>query len=333
MGIVQLHDIRDEVIQLYKDGGGKVFYCGFKKLAPHYNIKEGSCTDWTGYPGSGKTELLFELLKNCSEYYDHKHLIYMPDAGSNAEVIAKLLHKFSGKQFHEHYYDAQGQRQEIENRITLQEVDRYILDVLNYFHIYNPKQSNRSKQVTPTEFWEYAVANKSKLSLFSAVIDSWNYMRHDTDGFSREDKWLEATLSNRNELAESSGLHFHTIIHPKTAKKDKDGRVVMPDMHQLKGGSEWGNNAKSVIIVHRDFDSHTTDVKVDKAKPNIVGVRGTTCLSYDIKQGKYFEILRGGDKKYAAPLGEGEEIERQTEMEVMNNEVLKEFRGEQDCPF
>ena len=85
--------------------------------------------------------------------------------------------------------------------------------------------------------------------------------------------------------------------------------------------------------MHRDFDSHTTDVKVDKAKPNIVGVRGTTCLSYDIKQGKYFEILRGGDKKYAAPLGEGEEIERQTEMEVMNNEVLKEFRGEQDCPF
>jgi primosomal protein N' len=114
MGVIQLQDIRDEVIQLYKDGGGKVYYCGFKKLAPHYNIKEGSCTDWTGYPGSGKTELLFELLKNCSEYYDHKHLIYMPDAGSNAEVIAKLLHKFSGKQFHEHYYDSLGQRQEIE---------------------------------------------------------------------------------------------------------------------------------------------------------------------------------------------------------------------------
>ena len=333
MGIVKLQEIRDEVINLYKYGGGKVYYCGFKKLAPHYSIKEGGCTDWTGYPGSGKTELLFELLRNCSEYYNHKHLIYMPDAGSNAEVIAKLLHKFSGKQFNEHYYDGDGAQQKIDDRITLSEVDRYLPEVLEYFHIYNPKESNRSKQVTPTEFWDYAVANKKKLDLFSAVIDSWNYMRHDTENFAREDKWLEATLSNRNELAESSGLHFHTIIHPKTAKKDKDGRVVMPDMHQLKGGSEWGNNGKSIIIIHRDFDSHATDIKVDKAKPAIVGIRGTTSLSYDIKQGRYFEILNGGIKKYAQPLGEGEEISRQTEMEVLNNGLLEKFKGESECPF
>jgi predicted ATP-dependent serine protease len=119
MGVVKLQEIREEVIDLYKNGGGNVFYCGFKRLAPHYNVKEGSCTDWTGYPGSGKTELLFEVLRNCSEFYDHKHLIYMPDAGSNAEVVAKLLHKFSGKQFNEHYYDSDGKQQKIEDRISL----------------------------------------------------------------------------------------------------------------------------------------------------------------------------------------------------------------------
>ena len=56
MGIVKAADIRDEVLHLYKNGGGNVYYCGFKGLASHYNIKEGGCTDWTGYPGSGKTE-------------------------------------------------------------------------------------------------------------------------------------------------------------------------------------------------------------------------------------------------------------------------------------
>jgi hypothetical protein len=333
MEIIKAQDIRDELIDLYKNGGGKVYYCGFQKLSPFYNIKEGSCTDWTGYPGSGKTELLFEVLRNCSEFYDHKHLIYMPDAGSNAEVIAKLMHKFSGKQFNEHYFDSDGRKQKIENRMSIGDLDRYLPEVLNYFHIYSPKASSRSKHITPTEFWNYAVSNRKKLGLFSAVIDSWNYMRHDTDGFSREDKWLEATLSNRNELAESSGLHFHTIIHPKTAKKDKDGNLIVPDMHHLKGGSEWGNNAKSVIIVHRDFNSTVSEIKIDKAKPAIVGIRGTTALSYDIKQGKYFEMLAPGVKKYAEPLGEGEEINRQTEFEVMNNDVLKEFSGEQDCPF
>ena len=46
-------------------------------------------------------------------------------------------------------------------------------------------------------------------------------MRHDTEGFAREDKWLEDTLSFRNELAERSNMHFHTVIHPTKARKDK----------------------------------------------------------------------------------------------------------------
>ena len=48
---------------------------------------------------------------------------------------------------------------------------------------------------------------------------------------------------------------------------------------------------------------------------------------------KKLELLPGGEKKYAEPLADGEEIERQTEFEVINNDVLQNFKGEQDCPF
>ena len=240
--------------------------------------------------------MLLQILVNCSKWYGHKHLIYMPDAGSNEEVIAKLIHKYTGKQFEEYYFDKRGNKVEVKNRITEKELFKLLPTILEYFKIFLPlvKEGNktRSKAITPIEYWNFAAANKKELGIFSAVIDSWNYMKHDIGG-QREDQWLESVLSYRNELAERENLHLHTIIHPKAAVKDKNGKILIPDMHNLKGGSEWGNNGKSIIIAHRDFESNITDIKIHKAKPRVVGVQGMTALQFDLNYGGFFEIVNG----------------------------------------
>ena len=299
MNIVSLEEIESEVMDHYKTGGGKVFSLGFIGLNSLYAIKEGGCTDWSGLPACGKTELLLDCLKFCSRHYRHKHLIHMPDAGTVAEITGKLIHKLSGKQFSRHYFNQNGDRVEIENRITEKEIRELLPVVSEYFKILDPKKSNNSKALTPKEFWQFATENKNELGIFSAVIDSWNYMKHDVKDL-RYDQWLEDTLSFRNELAERNGLHFHTIIHPKSNKK-VEGKVAIPDMHDLKGGSEWANNGKSIIIVHRDFGGTITDIKVNKAKPNIVGRQGLTSLCYDVKKGCYYEFINGR-KRFAQPL-------------------------------
>lgn len=60
-------------------------------------------------------------------------------------------------------------------------------------------------------------------------------------------------------------------------------------MHSLKGGSEWSNNGKTIIVVHREFASNITQINIQKAKPKIVGKQGNTVLQYDVKEGKFFE--------------------------------------------
>ena len=301
MDIIKENEIREKVLDFYHSGGGKTYFVGYKSLAKHYSIKEGGCTDWTGYAGSGKTELLLDLLKNCSRYYRQKHLIHMPDAGTVEEVVGQLIHKLSGKQFDEFYYNSLGERVSIEDRVSEDEIKHYLPIVLEYFKVLDPKQKTNSKALTPKQFWQFAVDNQKELGVFSAVIDSWNYMRHDTEGFAREDKWLEDTLSFRNELAERSNMHFHTVIHPTKARKDSEGKTIAPDIHSLKGGSEWGNNGKSIIIVDRDFESNTSNIIVAKAKPKIVGIRGTTTLCYDVKTGQYYEF-KDGIRYEAQPL-------------------------------
>jgi hypothetical protein len=295
--IFKYQEIEHSIFEHYKSGGGKTFYLGFPNLAKHYSIMEGSRTDWTGYPGSGKTELLLECLVNTSEWYGHKHLIHMPDAGSTSEVIAKIMHKMSGKQFKEFYYNAQGEKVKIENRLSELEITRLLPKVLDKFIIYKP-QGKASKAITPKELWQFGADNKKELNLFSVVIDSWNYMRHEVTSGMRYDQYLEDVLSFGNDLCEASKLHFHTIIHPKSPVKI-NGKAQIPDMHELKGGSEWGNNGKSIIIVHRDFDSVVTEIKVNKAKPEVIGVRGVTSLMYNVKTGKFNE-----DGNIAKPLKE-----------------------------
>lgn len=293
--IYNYSEIEKSLFEHYKSGGGKTFYLGFPSLAKHYSIMEGSRTDWTGYPGSGKTELLLECLVNTSKWYGHKHLIHMPDAGSVSEIVAKIMHKLSGKQFKEFYYNSQGERVKIEDRLTEIEITRLLPQVLDSFIIYKP-QGKASKAITPKELWQYGADNKEKLGIFSVVIDSWNYMKHEVTSGMRYDQYLEDVLSFGNDLSEASKLHFHTIIHPKSPVK-LNGKVTMPDMHELKGGSEWGNNGKSIVIAHREFDSVVTEVKINKAKPEVIGVRGLTHLMYDVKKGKFLE-----DGKFAEPL-------------------------------
>lgn len=296
--IVKPSDIRDELIHYAKYGGAKRFYLGHKLIDNFYGIREASRTDWTGYPGSGKTELMLEALWNCANYYDHKHLICMPDAGSVSEIAAKLFHKVTGKRLERYYWTSEG-RQEADNLATTKEIDRYLPEILHYFKILR-----NGSHYTPSQYWEYAEKHKEKLDIFSAVIDSFNHMTQDLDGL-REDKWLAKTLQTGNDIVERSGLHFHTIIHPKSVRK-VDGKIQPPSYHEMKGGSEWGNYAKSVIVVHWEKGSPKTEIHFDKIKGANIGIKGMCMLNYDIKAGKYYEAeIRDNVyiKNFAAPQG------------------------------
>ncbi len=300
--IIKDIDIKDELMHLWETGGPKVWDIGLVQFRGVYGVMPGSCTDWTGYPVSGKTELVLEINKNLTDFYGHRHLLHMPDAGTQAELTSDLIEKFSLKTFKKFYYDGEGRRHECSNRITEKEIYRWKEHVMHHFHILTKK--NSTKPFTPKEIWDFAADNKKDLGIHDVVIDSWNYLRHDTEGFAREDKWLEYVLSYRNELAQSSGLHFHTIIHPHSPKI-KDGKIQIPTEHNLKGGSEWFNNAKFLNIVHRENKlATTTEIHVKKRKraPGFYGM--TAQVMFDVKTRRYFEYDNKSNKQYAQKYNE-----------------------------
>ena len=237
----------------------------------------GNCTDWTGFPMSGKTQVLMECLLNTSKFYGWKHLVYFPDVGSNVEIIADLIHKLTGKSFNplEH------------NVIEDREITNSIDWVLQHFKILT-KYDVKAK-MTPFQFYDYAVNLKQKDELHTASIDSWKDMSHPYHEYGGYAQYLEVVLPYRNQIAEDNDLHLHTIIHPKLTEK-VNGKRSVPSPYDLKGGSEWFNSGKCMITVHRDDLSHNQAIiNFNKIKPRSVGNIGQLLMWFDKEKFLYYE--------------------------------------------
>jgi twinkle protein len=270
MKYLQLNDLQDRLIKYLKTDI-KTYSVGFRDIDEHYKILLGNCTDITGYPYSGKTLFLMEILYNLSEEHGFKHLLHLPDSGKPEEVMALLFQKRTGLTFDKRYSNV------IDETTIMKEIhwiDEHF-KILDY-----------TKRPSPKEYWDYA----AKENFHTASIDSWNYMRHEGEGT----KYLADILSYRNEIAEKYNKHFFTIIHPRNPNGhdyDSDGKLKAPDVFNLMGGSEWNNNGKNIVVVHKESkESFNYDIYFRKIKPRIVGKTGFTTLQYDIKNQKFFEF-------------------------------------------
>jgi hypothetical protein len=267
-------ELQDKVLDYFNTEIDLISTC-HEPIDEHYKILQGNCTDITGYPYSGKTLFLIDILFNLSMSKGWKHLLHLPDSGKPAEVIANLIHKYTGKSFNKEH----------SNAIEEYEILKCIGWITDHFKIYKYGK----ERPTPIQFWEYA----NTLDVQTACIDSWNYMRHESSGTD----YLASVLSRRNELAEESGKHYFTVIHPKNPTAldyDKDGILKAPDVFNMMGGSEWNNNGKNIIVVHKESkESFNFDIYFRKIKPRIVGKTGVITLQFDLKKQLFYNIFKG----------------------------------------
>lgn len=282
--IIKAADVSESLIKYRNKGALRGVYLGFENLDEYYTMALPGCTDWTGFPGSGKSEFLLECLLNTSLFYGWKHLLYVPDVGDKEEILAILIHKLTGKTFDKRYQS---------NYISELEVRKELDWVLHHFRILH-KVDLRAK-ITPYEFWDYAIEYGSEIQggIQTITIDSWKDLKHnvglDKETFQRDDKFLEDVLSYRNAISEKYKVHIHTVIHPTKTEADKDGKRRPPGPYDLKGGSEWYNNGKTMITVHRISGSpNEVDIMVTKAKPKSVAKVGMIRMFFDKSKAKFY---------------------------------------------
>jgi len=288
--ITKAHEVIDDLFRYRNNYHEKGKYLGFEGMDEYYSMSLGNCTDWTGFPMSGKTQVLMECLMNTSRFYGWKHLIYFPDVGSNVEIIADLINKKTGKSFNPSNY----------NVITDDEILQAIEWITHHFKVLT--RSDIKAKMTPIEFWDYAVQLKKDEGLETASIDSWKDLNHPYNDYGGYAQYLEFVLPYRNQIAEDNDLHLHTIIHPKLTEKE-NGKRSAPVPYDLKGGSEWFNSGKCMVTVHREDPTYyKAELYFNKIKPRSNGKIGKHEIFFDKEKLVYFEQEQHGNtliKKYA----------------------------------
>lgn len=315
--ILERNDVIKDLLKYREQGAQRGVYLGFTELHEHYSMSSNGCTDWTGFPGSGKSEFVLEMLLNTSLFYAWKHFIYVPDVGNKNEILGILIHKITGKTFDKRYN---------KNYITENEVENQLMWVLEHFKILT--KNDLKAKITPYEFWNYAVELKNQTpgGIQTCLIDSWKDMKHgvgiDGEGFIRDDKFLEDVLSYRNSIAEEHDIHIHTVIHPNLTEKDSSGKRLPPTAQNLKGGQEWFNSGKCMITIHRvDGSENQVRVIINKAKPKSVAKLGEVQFCFDVSKSRFYIDSVDGPQ-YANPQIKKKSIFDKEEIEEEENDDL-----------
>jgi len=306
--IVEQKDVINELLDYRVNFNEKGKYLGFNSLDEYYTMQLGNVTDWTGFPMSGKTQVLMELLLNTSKMYGWKHLVYFPDVGNKVEIVADLIHKLTGKTFDPKY----------ENHISETEIHTEINWILHHFKILT--KADVKAKLTPFEFWDMAVAIKKTEGLHTASIDSWKDLFHKYSEYGGYAQYLEVVLPYRNQIAEDNDLHLHTIIHPKLTEKENGVRKA-PSPYDLKGGSEWFNSGKCMITVHRESkEGNEAQIIFGKIKPRAIGKIGQVNIFFDVAKFVYYEHTENGQRRYA-----GGDVKDEPKLTDISNMIDTDF--------
>lgn len=296
--LLNYDNTKESLVSYREKGALRGVFLGFPFLDENYTMSVPGITDWTGFPGSGKTEFLLELLLNTSLFYGWKHLLYVPDVGDQNEILSNLIHKLTGKTFDKRFINS--------NYISESEVEHNLQWIHEHFFIIY--EEDEGANMTPFQFWDYAAYLSKEHGVKTATIDSWKDLElnvmPDGSNVGMDNRYLEKVLKYRNKIADKYKIHLHTIIHPTNIPPDKDGKRPEPKPFHLSGGAQWFNSGRVMITVHRiDGTANEVDIIINKAKPKSVAKLGRNRMFFNVQSARFY-WENAGEKVYANPINE-----------------------------
>ena len=277
---------------LHTKGKVKGKYIGFNSLENKYSVKLGCTTYILGIPGHGKSEFLFEILINLSEFYGWRHIIYSPETGTATDIFLELAMKYCKKPL---------------KQIDQKEFWKAIAFLDEYFYVLNPKDNEK----TPDKLFDLALKIKDEFYMddkhfHTFSIDPWNELSHDFALYGgREDKYLAFMLGLIRQRSKENNIHTFIVAHPRTLREKKnDNTYSPPTTYEFSGGAEWFNKGETILCIYRpkiydkELNQHYNNVNIiiQKAKPKGIGCnKGEIELYYDVENGRYYEQINGTD--------------------------------------
>ena len=271
--IINPIDLLPEILELYENGFRKGLSTGWSSFDEYFTVRAGEMTIITGYPGSGKSCWLDNLMINLPRKDGWRWAVFSAENYPVARHVASLTEIHTGKPF----------RRGPTPRMSADVAEESVKWLNEHFQFIQPRGDGYSL--------DRIVQAAIQLSDIDAlVIDPWNELDHSRPPLMREDEFISVSLTKLRWFARTAEIHIFVIAHPAKYVRQKGEARPVPSLNEVKGASEWFAKADNGLAVWRDEKDTVgaTEVHIQKIRFREVGrAGGVVALLYDRVTGRY----------------------------------------------
>jgi len=270
-GLSTAESYMDRLNDLYAAGTGKGASTGYSSLDNVYTIATSQLSVVTGYPSSGKSNFVDQLMVNLAKNDDWKFAVCSFE--NQPEIhISRLMEIYTKKRF----FDGK-------ERMTQDEKDHAFKWVNEHFLFID---TNGEEPSTLESILERAKVAVKRMGIRGMVIDPYNYIDLNRD--STETEAISNMLSKVQRFVKTHDIHCWFVAHP--SKINRSGvEQPRPDGMAISGSMAWWAKTDCGITIHRK--DNYVEVAVWKCRYRWVGTQGETTLLYNKTSGTYSENL------------------------------------------
>lgn len=301
------HTLKKQIFDIRNGKGYKVSKLGLKSLSERLGIVKGFPTYFGATPGSGKTEILLEILLQLTELHGWKHLILTGETGKAEEIYAKLIHKAGKKPFmtmdrHGNHY----KEDEIQSEL---EADKNFHFINEHFTVIDALEIDTKKAFR----WDDLIDNlRDECNLTSDTYDTLSidpFYEIDREDVPQTDGQLRALFHKVYQYCQAENKVVFLTSHIVQMKRDvklMDGTYDRsePTAFDFSGGQAWFQKGYNLVTLYKpDVLLDLPDgppkwnevwVNIRKTKPDGTGKKGRVKLFFDYyNSNRYYEDFNG----------------------------------------
>ena len=290
---IYVNDRREKLEEIFTNGYPQGNTSHIKKLDENFRWRKGFLYAFSGYPQSGKSEILNWFMVLVARMDNEKICMYSPESNTN-ELICNLARAYLGKNVDKEFDN-------VCSKVEWNEA----LDFIDDHFVFLENTDEMPSIKTLIEAFEKL--QKKDYSYF--LIDPLNWVYESTQNDNIYN-YLKLSLTSLKQFAKTNDVTMIYVEHPKTPTPVK-GKIPRATAFSLAGGTMHYNKCDVMVIMHKlndeeleemvksgeilskILDNNSKNIKfvlfesVKIKSQRINGIPGKVILQYDLITGRY----------------------------------------------
>lgn len=220
----------------------------FFELDVAFKWKPGNVYTYTGYPGTGKSEINL-FLAYLKAYFDGwRFILFVPESMSSNENGEITIEEIYDQLIHIHY----GKPVDINDfsGVSPEEYEAGMDWVEKHFTIIYPKKGTTTQEGIIKQA-EYVIQKYGKHN--GIIIDPWNNVASSQRKIELADEYQRRVINEAKAFAVANRLCWIYITHPAKPQVLRDGSPPPLDGFSIRNGQAFFNGSDFLIVIDRPY--------------------------------------------------------------------------------